>query len=169
MGEELARRGIGLVYGGGNVGLMGVMANSALEGGGKVVGVIPEALSEREVAHEGLTGVHVVGSMHERKKLMADLSEAFVALPGGYGTMEEITEVISWAQLSIHTKPCGLLNVEGYWDPLISLFDTAVAEGFLSPDHRKLVLERDEPGGLLDAIEGCVPPPTGEWLGAGEL
>jgi uncharacterized protein (TIGR00730 family) len=169
MGEELARRGIGLVYGGGNVGLMGVMANSALEGGGKVVGVIPEALSEKEVAHEGLMGLHVVGSMHERKKLMADLSEAFVALPGGYGTMEEITEVISWAQLSIHTKPCGLLNVEGYWDPLISLFDTAVAEGFLSPDHRKLVLEGDEPDRLLDTIEGYVPPPTGEWLGAGEL
>lgn len=169
MGEELARRGIGLVYGGGNVGLMGVMADAALEGGGKVVGVIPEALSEREVAHGGLTGLHVVGSMHERKRLMADLSDAFIALPGGYGTLEEITEVISWAQLSIHEKPCGLLNVDGYWDPLLSLFDTAVAEGFVSPDHRRLVLEGEEPDSLLDSIGSYVPPPTEEWIGPGEL
>ena len=164
MGEELAERGIGLVYGGGKVGLMGAVADAALAAGGEVVGVIPEALVLREVSHPGLTELHVVGSMHERKAMMADLSHGFVALPGGYGTLEEFLEVLSWAQLSIHEKPCALLDVAGYWGPLIGLFDHAVAEGFVSPDHRSLVLAGDDPKGLLDIMQRYSPPGAKGWM-----
>lgn len=169
MGKALARRGLGLVYGGGQVGLMGAMADAAIEEGSEVVGVIPEALIAREIAHPGLEKLHVVGSMHERKKLMADLSDGFVALPGGYGTLEEFLEVLSWAQLSIHEKPCGLLDVDGFWEPLSSLFDKAVAEGFVPPDHRSLVLEERDPHALLDLMERYTPPETKRWVGPRDL
>lgn len=169
MGAVLGRRGIRVVYGGGQVGLMGAVADAALEEGGEVIGVIPEALVAKEIAHAGLTELHVVGSMHERKKLMADLSDAFVTLPGGYGTLEEFFEVLSWAQLSIHEKPCALLDVDGYWEPLISLFDRAVAEGFVQPVHRSLVLEDQDPETLLDLMVRYTPPETEKWIGPQEL
>ena len=169
MGREIARRGLGLVYGGGRVGLMGAVADAALEEGGEVVGVITEALISKEIAHAGLTKLHVVGSMHERKMLMAELSEGFVTLPGGYGTLEEFFEVLSWAQLSIHEKPCGLLDVDGFWDPLSTLFDHAVIEGFVHPDHRSLVLTEGDPHALLERMERYTPPETRKWLGPREL
>lgn len=164
MGVEIARRGLGLVYGGGGVGLMKVLADAALEGGGEVVGVIPEALVARELAHNSLSRLHVVGSMHERKKLMADLSDGFIALPGGYGTLEEFLEVLSWAQLSIHEKPCGLLDVEDYFEPLTSLFDQAVTEGFLSQEHRSMVLREEAPQRLLDFMDRYTPPGMRTWV-----
>ena len=169
MGKELTRRGLGLVYGGGRVGLMGTMADAVLEEGGEVVGVIPEALVSKEIAHADLTELHVVTSMHERKKLMADLSDGFVALPGGYGTLEEFLEVLSWAQLSIHEKPCGLLDVDGFWKPLSELFDQVVAEGFVHPDHRSLVLTEQDPHALLDLMERYTPPETKKWMDPREL
>jgi uncharacterized protein (TIGR00730 family) len=168
-GREIARRGLGLVYGGGRVGLMGTVADAALEAGGEVVGVITEALISREIAHAGLTKLHVVGSMHERKMLMADLSDGFVTLPGGYGTLEEFFEVLSWAQLSIHEKPCGLLDVDGFWDPLSTLFDQAVTEGFVHPNHRSLVLTEGNPRVLLERMESYTPPETRKWIGPREL
>ncbi len=164
MGETLARRGIVMVYGGGRVGLMGAVADAALEEGGEVVGVMPEALLAKEIAHEGLTKLHVVGSMHERKRLMADLSDGFVTLPGGYGTFEEFLEVLSWAQLGIHEKPCGLLDVDGYYEPLVTLFDEAVEEGFLHSDHRSLVLMEKDPELLLDVMNRYTPPGTKKWI-----
>ena len=165
MGEEIAHRGLGLVYGGGKVGLMGAVADAALAAGGEVIGVIPDALVSKEVGHEGLTELHVVGSMHERKKLMADLSNGFVALPGGYGTLEEFLEVLSWAQLSIHEKPCAILDVAGYWEPLVSLFDRTVAEGFVRPNHRSLVLTGRDPGELLDLMKRYTPAAEKKWVG----
>lgn len=167
-GREIARRGLGLVYGGGRVGLMGTVANAALEEGGEVVGVITEALISKEIAHAGLTKLHVVGSMHERKMLMADLSDGFVTLPGGYGTLEEFFEVLSWAQLSIHEKPCGLLDVNGFWDPLSTLFDHAVTEGFVNPNHRSLALTEGDPSVLLERMERYTPPETRKWMGPRE-
>jgi uncharacterized protein (TIGR00730 family) len=164
VGETLARRGIVMVYGGGRVGLMGAVADAALEEGGEVVGVMPEALLAKEIAHEGLTKLHVVGSMHERKRLMADLSDGFVTLPGGYGTFEEFLEVLSWAQLGIHEKPCGLLDVDGYYDPLVALFDEAVEEGFLHSDHRSLVLMEKDPELLLGVMNRYTPPGTKKWI-----
>ncbi len=169
MGEALARRGIGLVYGGGGIGLMGVLADAALSAGGEVIGVIPEALVAREVAHGGLTDLRVVASMHERKALMAELADAFVALPGGFGTLEEFCEALTWAQLGIHRKPCGLLNVEGFFDPLLSLFDHAVRERFVSPDHRSLVVAEDDPERLLDALSRWEPPAIERWMGREEI
>jgi hypothetical protein len=168
MGEALALRGIGLVYGGGNVGLMGIVADAALAAGGEVIGVIPKALVAKELAHTGLTDLRVVGSMHERKALMAELSDAFVALPGGYGTFEEFCEVLTWAQLGLHRKPCGLLNVEGYYDHLIALFDHALGEEFLRPQHRSLVLEEQEPMLLLDRLAGYQPLLVDKWIDRGE-
>lgn len=163
-GVALAKRGIRVIYGGGSVGLMGALADAALEEGGEVVGVIPEALVSNEIAHAGLTKLHVVGSMHERKALMSDLSDGFLTLPGGYGTLEEFLEVLSWAQLSIHAKPCALLDVDGFYAPLASLFDKAVAEGFVRPDHRSLVLTGDHPEQLLDLMGSYVPPETKAWI-----
>lgn len=168
LGEEISRRGLGLVYGGGKVGLMGAVADAALAAGGEVVGVMPDALISREIGHEGLTELHVVGSMHERKKLMADLSDGFVALPGGYGTLEEFLEVLSWARLSIHEKPCALLDVDGYWEPLIALFDRGVSEGFVLPDHRSLVLTREDPGEVLDALKRQAPLSAKRAIDPGE-
>jgi len=164
VGGLIARRGLRLVYGGGNVGLMGVVADAALAAGGEVIGVIPEALLARELGHGGVTELRVVGSMHERKALMADLSDGFVALPGGFGTLEEFCEVLTWAQLGIHRKPCGLLDVGGYWSHLIALFDQALAEGFLQPEVRALVLEDDDPDRLLGRMARYVPPPLVSWV-----
>jgi len=169
MGQALARRGIGLVYGGGGIGLMGILADAALSAGGDVVGVIPEALMAREVAHGGLTDLRVVASMHERKALMAELSDAFVALPGGFGTLEEFCETLTWVQLGIHRKPCGLLNVEGFFDPLLSFFDHAVRERFVSPDHRSLVVVEEDPERLLDALARWEPPALERWMGREEI
>jgi uncharacterized protein (TIGR00730 family) len=164
MGKELVRRNIGLVYGGGNVGLMGALADTVLQAGGEVVGVIPERLMMREVGHDGLTKLHVVRSMHERKALMADLSDAFIALPGGFGTFEEFCEIVTWAQLGLHAKPCGILNVNGYYSPLLAMFDHAVREGFLKVENRELVLARDSIVELLQAMEDWRPIRVEKWL-----
>ena len=152
LGTRLAHAGIGLVTGGGNVGLMGVVADAALAAGGTAIGVIPQALLDREVGHEGMTELRVVQTMHERKAAMATLADAFVALPGGLGTLEEITEVLTWAQLGLHTKPCGLLNVDGYYTPLVAFLDHAVAEGFVHAERRADLLVESTPGALLDAL-----------------
>jgi hypothetical protein len=157
-GSALARRGLGLVYGGGRVGLMGHLADAALDAGGEVVGVIPKALFERELGHTGVTELRVVRSMHERKALMADLSGAFLALPGGFGTLDEFCEVLTWAQLGIHRKPCALLNVNGYFDPLLALFDRAVRDGFLARAHRALVLVGSDPEQLADGLHAQTAP-----------
>jgi len=164
LGTELVRRNIGLVYGGGNIGLMGVLADAVLEAGGEAIGVIPERLMKREVGHSGLTKLHIVRSMHERKALMADLSDAFVALPGGFGTLEEFCEVVTWAQLGLHAKPCGILNVLGYYSPLLAMFDHAVEERFLKIENRSLVLARDSVGELLQALEKWRPVRAQKWL-----
>ena len=164
VGRELAQRDIGLVYGGGNIGLMGVLADAALGAGGKVVGVIPEALMAREVGHRGLTKLHVVPSMHERKALMAELADGFLALPGGFGTFEEFFEVVTWAQLGFHAKPCALLNVDGFYDPLLRLLDHAVAEGFVQPPARASVLVDDDFPSLLDRMAAFHAPPTRQWV-----
>jgi uncharacterized protein (TIGR00730 family) len=164
LAAELARRKIGLVYGGGNVGLMGVIADAVLGAGGDVQGVMPEHLVAREVGHKGLTKLHVVRSMHERKALMADLSDAFVALPGGFGTLEEFCEVVTWTQLGLHAKPCGILNVLGFYSSLLRMFDHAVEERFLKPENRALVLARDKPAELLKALEQWRPVREEKWL-----
>lgn len=164
MGEALAKAEIGLVYGGGNVGLMGIIADATLAAGGEVIGVIPEALVAKEIAHKGLTKLHVVSSMHQRKSLMAELSDAFVALPGGYGTFEEFCEVLTWAQLGLHQKPCGLLNVDGYYDYLIALFAHAVAEKFIRPEHYSLVLNDQEPTRLLEQLHQYQPLLIDKWI-----
>lgn len=164
LGAELVRRKIGLVYGGGNVGLMGVLADSVLNAGGEAVGVIPQNLMAREVGHKGLTKLHVVRSMHERKALMADLADAFIALPGGFGTLEEFCETVTWSQLGLHAKPCGLLNVEGYYSPLLAMFDHAVQEHFLKPENRALVLARDSVAELLQGLEEWRPVSVEKWL-----
>ena len=139
LGRLIAEGGARVVYGGGRVGLMGVIADSALEAGGEVIGVIPEALASKEIAHAGLTQLHVVSTMHERKALMADLSDGFIAIPGGYGTMDEFCEILTWAQLRIHEKPVTLLNSDGYYDELLALFDKMVREGFVTATNRGLV------------------------------
>jgi uncharacterized protein (TIGR00730 family) len=164
LGRTLAERGITLVYGGGHVGLMGVVADAALGAGGEVVGVMPKALVEREIGHTGLTKLHVVRSMHERKAMMSELSEGFVALPGGNGTLEEFFEVLTWAQLGEHDKPCGLLNVAGYYDPLLAVFDRIVDRAFLREEHRKLVLVEEDLAALLERFEAYEPPNTVKWI-----
>lgn len=164
LGNELTRRKIGLVYGGGNVGLMGAIADSVLEAGGEAIGVIPEHLMTREIGHNRLTKLHIVHSMHERKALMADLSDAFIALPGGFGTVEEFCEVLTWSQLGLHAKPCGIVNVLGYYNPLLAMLDHAVQERFLKPQNRALVLARDTPTELLIAFEEWRPVHVEKWL-----
>lgn len=164
LGRILARRRLTLVYGGGSVGLMGAIADAALEAGGEVVGVIPRALQLREVGHSRLTALHVVSSMHERKARMAELADAFVALPGGMGTLDEFAEILTWAQLGLHAKPCGLLDVAGYWRPLVAFFDHAVAEGFIRPEHRRFVVSAERCDALLDALEQHSPPAVQRWI-----
>ncbi len=164
LGQAMVKRNIGLVYGGGNVGLMGVVADAMLAEGGEAIGVIPQALVAREVAHQNLTQTYIVSSMHERKALMAELSDAFIAMPGGMGTFDEFCEILTWAQLGIHQKPCGILNVENYFTPLLTMFNHATAEGFLRDTHRALVLEGCEPESLLDALEQYQPQIAEKWL-----
>ncbi len=164
LGRALAERDITLVYGGGHVGLMGVVADSALGAGGEVIGVMPRSLVDREIGHAGLTKLHVVSSMHERKALMAELSDGFVALPGGNGTLEEFFEVLTWAQLGEHRKPCGLLNVASYYDPLLKVFDRMVEKDFLREAHRDLVLVEEDPVALLERFRGYEPPRTIKWI-----
>ena len=164
-GNELARRGIGLVYGGGNIGLMGVIADAVLAAGGHVIGVIPEALMAKEVGHRGLPDLRVVKTMHERKALMAELSDGFVALPGGIGTFEEFFEIVTWAQLGLHSKPCALLNVNGFYDPLLHLMDHAIAERFVKPKQRDLVLAEADFSTLLDRMAEHHVPHEPKWIG----
>lgn len=164
LGATFAERSITLVYGGGHVGLMGVVADAALETGGEVIGVMPKALIEREIGHTGLAKLHVVASMHERKALMSQLSDGFIALPGGNGTLEEFFEVVTWAQLGEHDKPCGLLNVAGFYDPLLAVLDHMTKSGFVSEEHRKLVLVEEAPEPLLQAFESYHPPETIKWI-----
>lgn len=165
LGELLAERGIGVVFGGGCIGLMGVVADAALGKGGEVIGVIPESLVRREVGHRGVTKLHIVETMHQRKALMADLSDAFIALPGGYGTLEEFCEAVTWSQLGIQQKPCGLLNIEKYWDGLLAVLDHAVDEGFVSPENGQLVLVAQTPEWMLERLLEWTPPTHIEkWL-----
>lgn len=165
LGELFVEGGIELVYGGGNIGLMGVLADQVLARGGRVIGVIPESLMSREVGHLGLTELRVVGSMHERKAVMSDLSDGFIALPGGFGTIEEFCEVVTWSQLGLQSKPCGLLNVENYFAPLLELFDQAVREGFLREENRRLVLDDTDPVRLLEKMAGFKPELVPKWIG----
>ncbi len=165
LGRLVAARGLGLVYGGASVGLMGAVADAALGAGGEVVGVIPGALASKEIAHAGLTRLEVVDSMHERKARMAELADGFVALPGGMGTLEELAEVLTWGQLGLHRKPCGVLDVAGYWRPLVAFLDHAVAERFLRPADRALLLVEERPAALLDALAAYQPPPHPRWIG----
>lgn len=162
----LAERRIGVVYGGGNVGLMGVLADAMLAAGGEVIGVIPASLVAREVAHHGVSELRVVQTMHERKALMNELSDGFVALPGGFGTLDEFFEILTWSQLGIHGKPCGLLNIAGYYDDLMLMLDRAVAEKFLRPAHRDLVITDTDAGRLLGRLAAFVPVTAGKWAGA---
>ncbi len=164
LGAELARREIGLVYGGGNVGLMGAIADAVLHAGGEAIGVIPEHLMTREIGHKQLTKLHVVHSMHERKAMMADLSDAFIALPGGFGTFEEFFEVLTWSQLGLHLKPCGIINVLEYYTPLVAMLDHAVEQRFLKTQNRALVLSCNTPKELLQAFEGWRPVHVEKWL-----
>jgi uncharacterized protein (TIGR00730 family) len=169
LGEALAARSLGLVFGGGHIGMMGVLADATLRAGGAVAGVIPQALVDRELAHPGLTQLHVVGSMHQRKALMADLADGFAALPGGYGTADELFEILTWAQLGLHTKPIGLLNVDRFFDPLVAWIDHSVHEGFLRPEHRALLVESSDPNELLDRLLAFQPGamPT-KWIDAND-
>jgi uncharacterized protein (TIGR00730 family) len=162
LGQALVERGYGLVYGGGKVGLMTVIADTVLSLNGHVTGVIPDALVTREVAHSGLSDLRVVRSMHERKAVMAELAQAFIALPGGIGTMEELFEVLSWAQLAIHVKPCGLLNLADYYGSLIHFLDHAVSEDFLKTKHRDLLIVEEDPVALLDRIAAAISPAAAE-------
>jgi len=160
-GAMLAKRRIRLIYGGGRVGLMGELAGAALAAGGEVVGVIPRAMVDAERAHTGLTNLHIVTTMHERKAMMADLAEGFVALPGGFGTLDELFEIITWAQLALHAKPVGILNIEGFYDGLLSFLDGVVANGFIQPRFRALILSDFDPARLLDRMAQHHPIPGG--------
>jgi hypothetical protein len=164
LGRTLAERGIQLVYGGGHVGLMGVVADAALAAGGEAHGVITEALQAKELAHHGLTSLQVVGTMQERKAVMADAADAFIMLPGGFGTFDEFFEVVTWNQLGIHAKPCGILDVDGFFTPLRAMFDSAVAAGFLHPEHRDMVLVDGDPAALLDRLAAWTPVTASKWL-----
>lgn len=163
LGAELVRRKLGLVYGGASVGLMGVLADSVLAAGGEIIGVIPRLLIGKEVGHPGLTALYEVETMHERKAMMADLADGFIALPGGFGTFDELFEILTWAQLDLHRKPVGVLNIAGYFDPLSNLIHHAVREGFVREAHLGLLLSAQEPGPLLDQFAAYVPPVSSKW------
>jgi uncharacterized protein (TIGR00730 family) len=163
LAEALLQNNIGLVYGGSHRGMMGLLADAVLNGGGTVEGVIPKSLLEKEVAHKGLSEMHVVDSMHARKSMMAVLSDGFIAMPGGFGTLEEIIEILTWAQLQFHDKPCGLLNVDGYFNHLLSFLDHAESEGFLRPAHRAMLLISKRPGDLIRRFESYMPPTVEKW------
>jgi len=164
LGQRMGERGIGLVYGGSKAGTMGVIADSVLEHGGEVVGVIPGTLIEHEVAHDGLSELHAVNSMHERKALMEQLADGFIALPGGYGTHDELFEILAWSQLGIHRKPIGLLNIRGYYDALLAYLDHTVREGFVAQNNRELLLVDDDPGSMIEQLASWEAPPVKIWL-----
>jgi uncharacterized protein (TIGR00730 family) len=164
LGRALAVQGIGVVYGGAEVGLMGTIADAALDAGGEVVGVIPQALVDREIAHTGLSELHVVGSMHERKAMMADLADGFIALPGGMGTLEELFEVYTWTQLGLHSKPLGLLDVRGYYTQLAAFLDHAVAERFVTAEHREMLVVEQRAAALIEAFRRWRPPARTKWI-----
>jgi len=164
LGAEIARRGLATVYGGSNIGLMGELADAALAAGGEVIGIIPEALRDKELAHEGLTTLKVVSSMHERKAAMAELADGFIALPGGLGTLEELCEMLTWAQLGFHKKPCGLLDVGGYYAPLCAFLDHAVSQGFVVAAHRAMQLCDASPESLLDRFASYMAPVVNKWV-----
>lgn len=168
LAQAMVERNIRLVYGGAGIGVMGAVADEVLRLGGQAIGVIPQALMRKEVAHEGLTELHVTSSMHARKTLMAELADGFVALPGGIGTFEEIFEVWTWGQLGFHRKPCGLLNVDGYYDGLIAFLDHSAREGFVRDQHRRMLVVETEAAALLDRFAAYVPPALPRWVGAGE-
>jgi uncharacterized protein (TIGR00730 family) len=164
VGGLLASRGIGLVFGAGRVGLMGALATAVLTQGGEAIGVIPDGLLPKEPAHLGLTKLHVVGSMHERKALMAELADAFITLPGGFGTQDEFWETLTWAQLGLHEKPCGILNLDGYYDYLLAHIERAISEGFVRPEYRSLILVERDPERLLDLLLSYRPPKLNRWI-----
>ncbi|HEY0142660.1 MAG TPA: TIGR00730 family Rossman fold protein [Thermoanaerobaculia bacterium] len=168
VGKLLAREGISLVFGGGSVGLMGIVADTVLAAGGEAIGVIPHGLSAREVGHKGLTEMHVVDTMHERKAMMADLSDGFIALPGGLGTFEEIFEVWTWSQLGMHAKPIGFLDVNGFYAPLMDFLDRAVVAGFIRPRFRRIAMLDDDPEHLLARFRDWTPPEVEKWVTRGE-
>jgi len=165
----LVEQNIRLVYGGGNVGLMGIIADEVMSAGGDVVGIIPDSLDKKEVGHRAITELRVVGSMHERKAQMAELADGFIAMPGGIGTFEEFFEILTWAQLGFHKKPCAVLNIAGYYDGLLTLCDTAVSEGFLRPAHRQLILEDSNPEFLLEKMRNLTPVPVEKWIDKEDL
>jgi len=169
LAKTLCERGIGLVYGGAAVGVMGVVANAVLEAGGEAIGVIPKSLAIKEVAHDNLTELHVVASMHERKAMMAELADGFIALPGGWGTLEEIFEILTWAQLGFHHKPCGLLNVEGYYDGLIGFLENSFEQQFVKELCRPMLMTAHEPVALLDQFTTYQAPRVRKWMGEDEL
>jgi uncharacterized protein (TIGR00730 family) len=169
LGAEMVRRGIGVVYGGGSVGLMGVLADCILQSGGEITGVIPEALATKELLHPRVSDMRRVADMHQRKALMAALAGAFIALPGGFGTLDELFEIVTWAQLGFHRKNIGLLNVAGYFDPLAKLIDHAIREGFIAPSHRELIVVESEPAQLLDRLATHHMPPVRRWLKRDEI
>ena len=164
LAQIFVRQNIRLVYGGGNVGLMGIIADEVMRRGGEVVGIIPDSLDQKEVGHRGITELRVVSSMHERKALMAELADGFIAMPGGIGTFEEFFEILTWAQLGFHEKPCAILNIAGYYDGLLALCDNAVTEGFLRPAHRQLILEDSNPEFLLEKMRNLKPLPVEKWI-----
>jgi uncharacterized protein (TIGR00730 family) len=168
LGTEMAERGLTVVYGGGGTGLMGALADAALAAGGEVIGVMPHGLVQREVAHRGLTALRIVDSMHERKALMTELADAFITMPGGIGTFEEFFETLTWAQLGVHRKPIGLLDVDRFWDPLEALLSHLQGEGFLRGDPRQWLLRHDDPGALLDALLAFDAPTVRRWIRLGE-
>lgn len=168
LGQVLAESHLELIYGGGRVGLMGVLADAVMESGGRVQGVIPQALADREVAHAGLTQLHVVDTMHQRKAMMAELSDGFIAMPGGLGTFEELFEIWTWAQLGMHSKPIGLLNVAGYFDLLLQFLDHATSQELLKPVHRNLLRVSDAPENLLREMQSSAPPHTSQWIDASQ-
>lgn len=163
LGQAIVDNGFDLVYGGADIGLMGEIADTVLAGNRAVIGIIPESLANK-VSHQGLTELHVVDSMHERKAMMFELSDAFIALPGGFGTLEEITELMTWAQLGFHSKPCGLVNVAGYYDTLLSFLDNAVSQGFMKREHREMLLESDDPETLIARLKNHRAPDIEKWL-----
>ncbi|RIX52144.1 TIGR00730 family Rossman fold protein [Paenibacillus nanensis] len=164
LGQELARRQIALIYGGANVGLMGAVADAAMEHGGRVIGVLPFFLQNREIAHTGLTELVMVDSMHERKAKMAEMADGFIALPGGPGTMEEYFEIFTWGQLGLHKKPCGLLNINHYFDPLLSMFETMEREGFMQPKYRSMIMTDHTPEGMLEQFSSYTTPSVKTYL-----
>ena len=164
LGQRLAGAGIGVVYGGGSVGLMGRLADGALSRGGEVIGVIPKKLLDLELAHSGVVDMRVVEGMHPRKALMADLADAFIALPGGYGTLEELFEVVTWGQLHYHQKPVGILNIKGYYDPLLRMIETMCAEKFIRPMHRDMVQVNEDPAQLVSAMKAYAYPRLEDWI-----